>query len=86
MAYMLLWSGIERSLTLRHSLGSAPARKVAKLGEDLGFADALKKFVPGCEAALTLLLPIFRSVLDAARAEAVEDKAGSWGDTPKSPQ
>lgn len=49
MAYMLLWSAIERYLTLRYSLGERIMKKTKLLGEDVGFADALKRVVPASE-------------------------------------
>ena len=45
MAYMLLWSGIERYLSLRYSLGSDVNQKMRRLAQEPGFKDALRRHV-----------------------------------------
>lgn len=45
MAYMLLWSAIERYLTLRYSLGENVVKKVKKLASEPAFAAALRRHV-----------------------------------------
>lgn len=45
MAYMLLWSAIERYLTFRYSLGGVPTQKIKKLGAEPAFATALASVV-----------------------------------------
>jgi Gamma-glutamyl cyclotransferase, AIG2-like len=47
MAYMLLWSAIERYLSLRYSLGEDVNQKIAKLAKEDGFKDALRRHVSG---------------------------------------
>lgn len=45
MAYMLLWSAIERYLSLRYSLGGSIHQKVGMLAADPHFAEALSRHV-----------------------------------------
>ena len=63
MAYLLLWSSIERYLSLRYHLGSEVSKKIANLAQESAFRDALTKHVaredlvfradePGCRYKL----------------------------------
>lgn len=47
MAYLLLWTSVERYIALRHSLGDAKVeRKIAYLAAEEGFREAVLKIVP----------------------------------------
>lgn len=45
MAYLLLWSAIERYVSLRYHLGDKVMPKINALAGELAFAEALKRFV-----------------------------------------
>jgi len=45
MAYMLLWTAIERYAGLKYHLGKRVTDKVYKIADEKSFADALKKYV-----------------------------------------
>lgn len=45
MAYMLLWSAIERYATLKYGLKLKPGQKILKISEEQAFKDGLKKYV-----------------------------------------
>lgn len=45
MAYLLLWTIIERYVSIRYHLGDRVSEKVKQLAEEQPFKDALKKFV-----------------------------------------
>lgn len=47
MAYLLLWSAIERYTALRYSLGEDVMRKVHRLAEERAFATAVRRHVQG---------------------------------------
>jgi len=46
MAYLLLWSAVERYVSLRHHLGANVTDKVMKLGAEPAFAEALRSVAP----------------------------------------
>lgn len=46
MAYLLLWSAIERYVSLRYHLGTNVTDKVMKLSEEPAFAEALRSVAP----------------------------------------
>ncbi len=47
MAYLLLWSSIERYASLRYSLGGEPWSKVKRIADEPSFAEELGKHVKG---------------------------------------
>ena len=47
MAYLLLWSSIERYLSLRHRLDAKVTAKINHLAEDRAFAESLQQHVKG---------------------------------------
>lgn len=57
MAYMLLWSAIERYLSLRYSLGEDVNQKITKLAQEAGFKDALRRHVHGSRAVRRVTQP-----------------------------
>jgi len=46
MAYLLLWSAIERYVSLRYHLGGKVTDKVKRLGEETAFAEAMQSVTP----------------------------------------
>jgi hypothetical protein len=45
MAYLLLWSSIERYVSLRYHLGDKPMKKVNRLADESAFAKSLRRLV-----------------------------------------
>ena len=71
MAYLLLWSAIERYLSLRYHLGDAVWQKVKRLAEEPAFAE-------GVRAAVQRPREVFRADNPEERVRlAPEDPAGS---------
>jgi hypothetical protein len=70
MAYMLLWSAIERYLSLRYSLGEDVNKKIGKLAEEPGFKDALVLHVSGSREVRRATDPREKEKLDPTDPEA----------------
>jgi hypothetical protein len=64
MAYLLLWSSIERYVSLRYHLGDKVKEKVDKLAEEPAFARGLQLFVKGRREVYRADRPRDKEVLD----------------------
>lgn len=65
MAYLLLWSAIERYVSLRYSLGDAVMAKIRNLASEPAFRDGLAKMQPKCRDVYRADKPAERIRLDA---------------------
>lgn len=57
MAYLLLWSSIERYATIRYCLANKPTAKVRSVGEEYAFATALKEVVSETRSVFSAVDP-----------------------------
>jgi hypothetical protein len=64
MAYMLLWTSIERYASLRYNLGDSVMEKVLNLAEDPTFCDSLQRNVEDSRAVYRADRPDAKEVLD----------------------
>lgn len=64
MAYLLLWSAIERYVSLRYHLGEEVSEKVNKLAEESAFAASLRKLVSEKRVVYRASKPIDKYCLD----------------------
>ena len=64
MAYLLLWSSIERYVSLRYHLGTDVARKVDQLASEPAFASSLLRRVGECRQVYRADRPHQKVVLD----------------------
>jgi len=64
MAYLLLWSSIERYVSLRYHLGGKVSEKVNQLADEPPFAEALRREVTGTREVYRADRPTERAVLD----------------------
>lgn len=69
MAYLLLWSGIERYLSLRYHLGDNVMEKVRRLAHEPAFTTALKQYVSEPRNVYRADRPGGKEVLDPAEPE-----------------
>lgn len=65
MAYLLLWSAIERYVSLRYHFGKKVTKKVNKLAEEVAFADGLRQHVTGHRELYRADRPDKKVVLDS---------------------
>jgi hypothetical protein len=65
MAYLLLWTAIERYVSLRYSLGEDVVRKVELLADETAFREALHETVQGTRKVFSAKAPEDKFVLDA---------------------
>jgi hypothetical protein len=65
MAYLLLWSAIERYASLRYNLGEDVTRKICSLADEPAFQDALKHKVRGGREVYSAKAPEDKFVLDS---------------------
>lgn len=65
MAYLLLWSSIERYASLRYHLGDKATKKVLNLADESAFQAALLQNVHGCREVQSANAPTDKCVLDA---------------------
>jgi Holliday junction resolvase RusA-like endonuclease len=66
MAYLLLWSSIERYVSLRYHLGDKVAEKVGQLANEPTFAAALKRYVTQRREVYRADRPQKKEILDPA--------------------
>lgn len=66
MAYLLLWSSIERYVSLRYHLGDKVAEKVGQLANEPTFAAALKRYVTQGREVYRADRPQKKEILDPA--------------------
>jgi len=64
MAYLLLWSSIERYVSLRYHLGGKATEKIAHLAGESAFAESLRKNVKGRREVYRADRPGKKEVLD----------------------
>lgn len=64
MAYLLLWSSIERYVSLRYHLGDKVAEKVSQLAEEPAFAASLRAHVAGTREVYRADRPADKETLD----------------------
>lgn len=64
MAYLLLWSSIERYVSLRYHLGAKVTEKVGQLAHESAFAQSLQLCVDGCREVYRADCPGEKEVLD----------------------
>jgi hypothetical protein len=64
MAYLLLWSSIERYVSLRYHLGDRVAEKVSQLAHEPAFAESLRQYVKGRREVYRADRPDKKEVLD----------------------
>ncbi len=64
MAYLLLWSSIERYVSLRYHLGNKVTEKVGQLAHESAFAESLRQYVEGCREVYRADRPGQKEVLD----------------------
>jgi hypothetical protein len=64
MAYLLLWSSIERYVSLRYHLGDKVTEKIGKLAHEAAFADSVRQHVKGKREVYRADRPGEREVLD----------------------
>lgn len=69
MAYMLLWSAIERYLSLRYSLGVDVNQKIQRLADEPGFKAALLQYVSGSREVRRATDPREKEKLDPTDPE-----------------
>lgn len=65
MAYLLLWSSIERYASLRYHLGDGVTEKVAQLAREPAFAASLQQHVKGRREVYRADRPAEKEVLDS---------------------
>jgi hypothetical protein len=64
MAYLLLWSSIERYVSLRYHLGDKVAKKVGLLATEPAFGEGFRRYVKGRREVYRADRPGEREVLD----------------------
>lgn len=64
MAYLLLWSSIERYVSLRYHLGNKVTEKVGQLGFERAFAESLRKYVKDSREVYRADQPDKKEILD----------------------
>lgn len=64
MAYLLLWSAIERYVSLRYHLGDSVTEKVAQLANELAFAQGLQRHIKSPREVYRADRPDKKEVLD----------------------
>lgn len=64
MAYLLLWSSIERYVSLRYHLGDKVTKKVDQLAHESAFAESLRRYVKDCREVYRADRPDQKAVLD----------------------
>ena len=69
MAYLLLWSSIERYVSLRYHLGDRVAEKVKQLAHETAFAESLAQHVKNVREVYRADRPSEKEVLDPHRPE-----------------
>lgn len=69
MAYLLLWSSIERYVSLRYHLGDRVTEKVSQIAHESAFAESLRKHVNECREVYRTDRPGDKEVLDPRSPE-----------------
>lgn len=69
MAYLLLWSSIERYVSLRYHLGDKVTEKVGQLAHEPAFGECLPRYVKGRREVYRTDQPTKREVLDPKSPE-----------------
>jgi hypothetical protein len=64
MAYLLLWSSIERYVSLRYHLGEDVMAKISRLAGEPAFAESLRGNVTGTRTIYRTDRPVDREILD----------------------
>jgi hypothetical protein len=64
MAYLLLWSSIERYVSLSYQLGGKPEKKVGKFADERPFKDGIKHIEKPCRFVCRADRPDEKEVLD----------------------
>ena len=64
MAYLLLWSSIERYVSLRYNLGDKVVDKISKLASESAFAESLCKYVKTPREVFRIDRPAQKEILN----------------------
>jgi hypothetical protein len=70
MAYLLLWSAIERYASLRYHLGDDVVKKISAIADEPAFTNALARHVSEGTSVQRADRPADRETLDPARPKA----------------